>query len=188
VDKISIGIPFYWAAEKTARMDCPVMVAGQGADEFFGGYRRYLDEYVRGNKQGTLNAIFNDIIGMHEANLERDFKICNYSGVELRLPFATYAMARFALDLPLELKMERKDNSLRKLVLRRVAKNLGLPHFIVNKPKGAIQYTTGVSKVIKKISRQEGVSVTEYCQKMFMVAFRDFQELTRSSLQDSPQR
>jgi asparagine synthase (glutamine-hydrolysing) len=174
--KVSIGIPVYWAAEKTAGMDCRVMLAGQGADEFFGGYRRYLDDYLRGSKERTMNAIFNDIVGIHEANLERDFKICNHFGVELRLPFVTYAMARLALSLPLELKMEPRDNSLRKLVLRRVAKNLGLPHFIVNKPKNAIQYTTGVNNAIKRIAQRERISMTEYCRKMFSTAFSDFQE------------
>jgi asparagine synthase (glutamine-hydrolysing) len=123
-----------------------------------------------------MNAIFNDIVGIHEANLERDFKICNHFGVELRLPFVTYAMARLALSLPLELKMEPRDNSLRKLVLRRVAKNLGLPHFIINKPKSAIQYTTGVNNAIKRIAQRERISMTEYCRKMFSAAFSDFQE------------
>lgn len=180
--RVSIGIPVYWAAEQTAGMDCRVMLAGQGADEFFGGYKRYLDDYLKGYEERTLNAIFNDIVGMHEVNLERDFKICRHFGVELRLPFATYAMARLALSLPLELKMERKDNTLRKLVLRRVAKNLGLPHFIVNKPKSAIQYSTGVNKAIKRIARQEGLSMTEYCRKMFSATFSDFQEPRGSRL------
>ena len=44
--KVSIGIPIYWTAEKTAEMDFRVMLAGQGADELFGGYKRYLDEYL----------------------------------------------------------------------------------------------------------------------------------------------
>jgi asparagine synthase (glutamine-hydrolysing) len=174
--KVSIGIPIYWAAEKTAEMDCRVMLAGQGADELFGGYRRYVDCYLGGNDERTQRAIFSDIIGMYEANLERDFKTCNYFNVELRLPFATYRIAKFAINLPLELKIERTDNTLRKLVLRRVARDLGLPQSIVDRPKRAIQYSTGINQAIKKIAKQEGVSMTEYLQKEFQTTFHNFQQ------------
>lgn len=172
--KVSIGIPIYWVAEKSADMGCTVMLAGQGADELFGGYRRYLDDYLRGSDDKVERAIFNDIIGMHEANLERDFKICNYFGVELRLPFATPRMARFAINLPLELKMERTNNTLRKLVLRRVARDLGLPQPIVDRPKRAIQYTTGTNEAIKRMAGREGVSTVEYLRKVFQATFQGF--------------
>jgi len=174
--KVSIGIPIYWTAEKTAEMDCRVMLAGQGADELFGGYRRYVDDYLEDNDERTQRAIFSDIIGMYEANLERDFKTCNYFNVELRLPFATYRIAKFAINLPLELKIERTDNTLRKLVLRRVARDLGLPQLIADRPKRAIQYATGINQAIKKIAKQEGVSMTKYLQKEFQTTFHNFQQ------------
>jgi asparagine synthase (glutamine-hydrolysing) len=179
--RVSIGIPIYWTAEKTAEMGCKVMLAGQGADELFGGYRRYLDDYLRGGKGKAQTAIYDDIIGMHEANLERDFKICNHFGIELRLPFATHSMAKLATTLPLGLKMERTDSTLRKLVLRRVARDLGLPQPIVDRPKKAIQYATGVSKALKKIAKREGVSTNEYTRKIFQAAFGDFQLLEDNS-------
>lgn len=174
--KVSIGIPIYWTAEKTAQMDCKVLLAGQGADELFGGYRRYLDDYLEGSNEKAQKAMFNDVFGMYEANLERDFKICNYFNIELRLPFATYRMAKFAIDLPLELKIGRTDNTLRKLVLRRVAGDLGLPQTIVDRPKRAIQYTTGINKAIKKIAKQEGESITEYLRKVFQTTFSNFKQ------------
>jgi len=110
---------------------------------------------------------------MYEANLERDFKICNHFNIELRLPFATHSMAKFAINLPLELKIERTNNTLRKLILRRVARDLGLPEPIVDRPKRAIQYTTGINKAIKKIAKQERVSMTEYLRKVFHSTFKD---------------
>jgi asparagine synthase (glutamine-hydrolysing) len=165
--KLSIGIPIYWAAEKTAELDCKVMLAGQGADELFGGYKRYVDYYVRHGEEKVQETIFEDIAKMYEANLERDSKICSSLGVELRLPFVTCRMAKFAVEMPLELKIEATGRTPRKLILRQVAKNLGLPQFIVDKPKKAIQYTTGVSKALKKIARQNGVSTNEYVRRAF---------------------
>jgi asparagine synthase (glutamine-hydrolysing) len=104
---------------------------------------------------------------MCESNLERDWKACNAHNVELRLPFAARKVVGFALSLPLEVKLEPEKDTLRKLVLRRVAKNLGLPSFIADKPKKAIQYTTGINKVLGKLAEQQGLSVREYVEEAF---------------------
>jgi asparagine synthase (glutamine-hydrolysing) len=170
--KASIGIPFYWIAEKTAEMDFKVMLAGQGADELFGGYQRYVHDYLTYGGEKLRETFFNDIIKMHETNFERDFKICNFHNVELRLPFATYQIAKFATDIPVELKIEMKDNGLRKLVLRQVAENLGLPQSIVKKPKRAIQYATGVNKTLKKLATMKGMPMKEYIQETFQTALK----------------
>jgi len=165
--QLAIGIPVFWAAEKAAERDCNVMLAGQGADEFFGGYRRYVDEYLHFGKKKVQDTIFKDISGVYASNLERDWKICNFHNVELRLPFAKHDIARFALGLPLEFKIEPSETTLRKLVLRQVAKDIGLPEFVVNKPKKAMQYTTGVNAVLRKLAKQNGLPVKEFVKESF---------------------
>ena len=177
--KASIGIPFYWTAESAAKMGLKVVLAGQGADELFGGYKRYLTDYSRQGKEKVREAIFKDIMKMHETNFERDSKICGYHNVELRLPFATCRMVEFAVNLPLELKIESSGDTERKLVLRRVAKSVGLPEFIANKPKKAIQYATGVSKTLKKLAKRKGLSMREYVRKVFDDTFLNGDERTR---------
>ena len=176
--KASIGVPFYWVAENAAKMGLKVMLAGQGADELFGGYMRYVTAYSREGKGRAREIIFKDVLKMHEANFERDSKICGYHNVELRLPFATYEVAEFAVSLPLELKMESACDTKRKLVLRRVARSDGLPEFIANKPKKAIQYATGVSKILKKLAKRKGLSMREYVKNVFKNAFLNGDEKT----------
>lgn len=171
--KASIGIPVFWTAKKTSDMGFKVMLAGQGADELFGGYKRYLNDCLRYGEEHVQKTIFNDIVRMYENNFERDSKICNFHNVELRLPFAMYQLAKFAASLPLQIKIESPNDTLRKRVLRNVAENIGLPHFIVNKTKRAIQYATGVNKIIKKIAKKEGFSTNEYLQKMFQKVSRN---------------
>jgi len=170
--KASIGIPFYWTAEKAAEMDFKVMLAGQGADELFGGYKRYVHDYLTYGGEKLREIFFSDILKMYETNFERDFKICNFHNVELRLPFATYQIAKFATELPVELKIEMKDNGLRKLVLRQVAENLGLPQSIAKKPKRAIQYATGVNKTLKKLATMKGMPMKEYIQETFQTVLK----------------
>jgi asparagine synthase (glutamine-hydrolysing) len=174
--KASIGIPFYWAAEKTAEMKLKVMLAGQGADELFAGYRRYVDDYIRKGREKAEETIFRDVVGLFKSNLERDMKICNFHGVEMRLPFATYEVARFAVDLPIELKIQPTETTLRKLVLRNLARNLGLPQQAVERPKKAVQYATGVSQSLKKAARRKHQTLNEYVQEKFQAALKEMMQ------------
>ncbi|MCJ7424332.1 asparagine synthetase B [Candidatus Bathyarchaeota archaeon] len=164
--KVSIGIPVYWAAEKTAEMGFKVLLAGQGADELFGGYKRYVDELLLHGNEDARRMMFDDATKIHETNLERDFKICEFNGVELRLPFASFEIVKFAIDLPLNLKIESKQNTARKLVLRHLAENIGLSSSVSSRPKKAIQYATGVASLLRKIAKRKGLTIREYLCRM----------------------
>jgi asparagine synthase (glutamine-hydrolysing) len=170
--KVSIGIPFYWAAENTAKMKLKILLAGQGADELFGGYKRYVNDYRQFGSKKTEEKIFNDIAKMYENNFERDFKICNFHTVELRLPFATYSMAKFAIALPLDLKINLLNKGVRKIVLRRLGKKLRLPSSITEREKKAIQYATGVSRILKKLAKSKGLAQKEYLQQTFQTLLK----------------
>ncbi len=169
--KTSIGIPFYWTAERAAEMNLKVILAGQGADELFGGYRKYVDDYIHKGRDKAQQTIFQDVVNMYQNNLERDFKICNFNGLELRLPFTTRENVNFALSLPLELKLQPNENTLRKLVLRTVGRNLGLPQSVVDRPKKAMQYATGVSKVLDRTAKSRNLSTKEYLNSVYQTVF-----------------
>ncbi|MCW4006511.1 MAG: asparagine synthetase B [Candidatus Bathyarchaeota archaeon] len=165
--KAGVGVPFYWTAQKAAEAGLEVLLAGQGADELFGGYQRYVTEYVQAGEEKLREMMFGDVVGICESNLERDLKICGFHDVSLRLPFAGYAVVDFALGLPASLKVEPRVDSLRKLVLRRAALELGLPRSIAQKPKKAVQYSTGVSNVLKRLAKKQGVTLGEYVKTLF---------------------
>jgi asparagine synthase (glutamine-hydrolysing) len=165
--KTSIGVPFYWAAEKTAEAGFKVLLAGQGADELFGGYQRYVKEYVANGDEKARRTMYNDVVNVHESNLERDEKICSFHGVELRLPFASFELAKFAMSLPTELKFKRKADTLRKLVLRKAAENMGLSKSIVEKPKKAVQYSTGISNALKRIAKKRKLKLADFVNDLF---------------------
>jgi asparagine synthase (glutamine-hydrolysing) len=164
--KASVGLPFYWVAEKAAEERFQVMLAGQGADELFGGYQRYVKEYCKDGAEKVRKTMFSDAANIFESNLERDLKITIFYDIQLRLPFASYELAEFALTLPIECKMEQKEDTLRKLVLRKVALNVGLPSVLVDKPKKAVQYSTGVNEAIKRVAKKQNKTVNQYINEL----------------------
>jgi asparagine synthase (glutamine-hydrolysing) len=48
---------------------------------------------------------------------------------------------------------------IRKYVLRRLAAQLSLPESVVDRPKKAVQYSSGVQKVLLKEAKRRGLSL-----------------------------
>jgi asparagine synthase (glutamine-hydrolysing) len=165
--KASIGLPFYWVAQNAAEANFKVMLAGQGADELFGGYQRYVNECCQDGTEAARITMFKDVVRLHETNLERDLKITGFHDVELRLPFVSFDLAEFALGLPVEFKIENKTDTLRKLVLRKMALDVGMPASMSKQPKKAVQYSTGINDAIKRIAKNHQKTVKEYINELF---------------------
>ncbi len=49
----------------------------------------------------------------------------------------------------------------------KLAKNIGLPAAVVEKPKKAVQYSTGVNAVLGKIAKRHGCTINEYLKNLF---------------------
>jgi len=167
VMKAGVAIPFYWTAEIASRLGYNVLLAGQGADELFGGYHRYLNEYAKGGVEKVRESLFHDIAMSFETNFQRDEPVCAYHKVELRLPFVDAEVVSFALSLSVNLKIMSAEDPLRKRVLRQAAKNLGLRSSIADKPKKAVQFATGVDRALVKLAKKEGLTPRSYVNKVF---------------------
>lgn len=163
--KASIGVPFYWVAEKVSKAGFKVMLAGQGADELFGGYQRYVKEYCNEGEK-VAKTMFSDVLQLYESNLERDMKITGFFDLELRLPFGAFDVAEYAMTLPLECKFEQKHDTLRKLVLRKLAINAGVPESIADKPKKAVQYSTGINDAVKRIAKSHHKTFNQFIDEL----------------------
>lgn len=173
--KVGVAIPFFWTAEIASKTGCRVLLAGQGGDELFGGYRRYLAELDQKGAEALQKILYQDVVSSYKTNFQRDQPVCAFHKIELRLPFIDREVVNLALSLPLKLKIESVEDQLRKRVLRKVAENLKIPNFIVNRTKKAVQYSTGVNKALKKLAKSEGLTVSGYLNQLFYKTYPDLE-------------
>jgi len=173
--KVGVAIPFFWTSEIASKTGCRVLLAGQGGDELFGGYRRYLADFDQKGSKALQKILYQDVISSYKTNFQRDNPVCAFHRVELRLPFIDREVVNLALSLPLKLKIEPVEDSLRKRVLRKVAESLKIPNSIANRPKKAVQYSTGVNKALRKLAKSEGLTVGDYLKQFFYKTFPDLE-------------
>ena len=156
---LAIGVPIYFATKLAGEEGVRVLLSGQGADELFGGYAKYLED------PGLMEK---DLDNLGERNLARDDKIAMLNGVEGRYPYLAIPVLQTALRIPVDLKIR---NGTRKFILRKVAKELGLPEEITNREKKAAQYGSGSQKVLRKIAKKRGLSLRDLAETTFKEVF-----------------
>ena len=145
--KVGVGLTTYFATKLACEDNLKVAISGQGADELFGGYKRYLQSFV----DGTLNYDLRvDMSNMYHVNLERDDACSMLNGVELRLPFLDKNLVELVLNIPDNKKIVSMHDDMRKSILRKLAFEEGLDYEIAYRPKKAAQYGTGIDKILRK--------------------------------------
>ena len=123
---------------------------GQGADELFGGYAKYLQ---------NPELMHEDVEKLLKITLPRERKITAKYEKELITPYLSEDIIALASEIPKECKIK---NGVRKWVLREAARRLGVPEIIVQREKKAAQYGSGIWKHMKKLAKREGKSVEEF--------------------------
>ncbi|MCP8303879.1 MAG: hypothetical protein H3Z50_00165 [archaeon] len=144
---LAIGLGVHLAAEKCSQMGHKTIFLGQFADELFGGYAKYVRALREMGEESAEKTILQGVLDGHKNNFERDEKASS-PYAEVRLPYANIDLVRYALSLPLSLKIGRGEDR-RKLVLKEVAMKAGLPRDIILKRKRAFQYSSGLQKLVR---------------------------------------
>ncbi len=153
--KVEVGVPILACAGAMSEDGLRVMLSGQGADELLGGYQRHLRNY--GDWERFALELWRDVASIHEVNLERDDKAGMIHSVELRVPYLDLDVVRVGLGIHPEENVSGPEDRLRKRALRKVAEELGLPDFVVERRKRATQYGSLTSKMLDKLVRELGV-------------------------------
>jgi asparagine synthase (glutamine-hydrolysing) len=123
-----------------------VLLSGAGAEEAFCGY----DKYYRYLEEGRdLRKILDEEMGkLPSGDIAGANAIAKYHGVKFAYPFADEKLFAQVQKIPIpELAGKRSE---KKPVLRAIARNLGVPEIACVRPKKAMQYGSGVHKILLK--------------------------------------
>jgi asparagine synthase (glutamine-hydrolysing) len=142
---VSIALPLYFASKKAKELGLKVAFSGQGADEVFIGYKKYFEHELTTSKAKLIQLINYDLINLALQNLERDDLITMHSSIEIRFPYLDIDVLTLIFQQNIEILYSGND-LIRKDILRKVARMLDLPTFIVERKKKAAQYGSLIMK------------------------------------------
>ena len=145
----SIALTQYFIARFAGEQGYQRIITGQGADELFGGYSRYLQTPT------LAEDLERDFIGL-EQQADRDQAIAALHGAYLSMPYLDMRVVRAARAIPAQ---EKVQGGRRKVPLRQVAERHIPPEFAWYEKK-AMQYGSGVWKVLQKLARKNGYKVS----------------------------
>ncbi len=162
VVKVGVALPFYVCAKMAAADGCKMLLSGLGSEELFAGYQRHLDVL---KEKGEINTeCLRGLSLLWDRDLYRDDLVTMAHTVELRLPFLDYDLIRYALAIPAKWKITEEQN---KIILRDVAKKIGLPEKIAARKKIAAQYGSNFDKALEKLAKKNGcTSKKEYLGRL----------------------
>jgi len=157
-----ISVPLYLACQRAREMGLSFIAAGQLSDELFGGYGKFEEIALREGTGELGRAMFDRVVSASAKDFDPGDKLAVAAGLELCSPFAYLPLVKYALTLPSSLRVNLTNGKvIRKYVLRRLAARMGLPESVVDRPKKAVQYSSGVQKVLLKEAKRRGVSLAK---------------------------
>ena len=159
---VGISIPIYFACAKARELGLDYLAAGQLSDELFGGYGRFED-IARDKEVDNLSAaMFSSVVAASPNDFDPGDKLAVAAGLELCCPFAYLPLVEYSLRIPPSLKVKVEEGKvIRKYILRRLAARLGLPESVVDRPKKAVQYSSGVQRLLLKEAKRKGISLSK---------------------------
>lgn len=152
---LSFEIPFYYVAKHASE---PYIIGGQGADELFAGYSKYIglsEPDLRDMMNADMCRLLNETLA-HERAVAKEF------GKEVLYPFLDSRVAKAvgAIDIG-----DLAPGDVRKKSLREVAEDIGQPEVAAKKKKAA-QYGSGSMSLLRRIARSKGMTVREMIEGM----------------------
>ena len=144
--KISIACVFYTAMELAAKDKIKNIFSGLGSEEIFAGYERH--------KTGDINEeCWKGLFSMYKRDLLRDWRLADKFGMKLLTPFLDADVIKLGMQVSGD---EKISGEFKKVILRKIAEEIGIPKEFSWRKKKAAQYGSRFDKAIGKLARRKG--------------------------------
>ena len=147
---IIMGITEFIALKKAKEIGCKKIMSGLGSDELFLGFYRHKTMEKEKLKEYQEKRLFY----MPAFDLLRINSIASYFGISVVLPYLNDELVENIKKME---KIEYNDKS----VLRSIGKEFGLSNELTERRKKAMQYGSGVVKLLRDLSRKKHEKVGE---------------------------
>ena len=159
VMKVGVGSVVYAAAMLAKKDKIDVFFSGLGSEELFAGYERHADV-----KDVNLEC-WRGLESMYSRDFLRDYYIAKKLKITVLTPFLDSGLIKTAMQIPGEKKISKEY---KKVVLREIAEELGLPKEIAWRKKKAAQYGSRFHKALQKLSKKSKCRrISEYLFKFY---------------------
>lgn len=161
------SIPQFFVCEVAEEMGLEHILVGQLSDELFAGYGRFEELALKHDFLEASKEVLRSVLGAATKDFEPGDKLAISHRLEIECPFAYLPLVEYALRIPISLKLRLVGKGVvRKYILRRLAASWKLPESVVNRPKKAVQYSTGVQKVLLKEAKNRKMNLTELLESL----------------------
>ncbi len=142
--KVELMVPVFSCCREAARAGKWRILSGSGAEELFIGYDRYFKS--KGVKLQKL--LEKEIIELPSGDCEAQDLVARNFGMRAAYPFLYSPFVQEVLQVPLSERLGTLSD--KKPLLRKIAAELGVPRDAIDRKKKAMQYGSGVHKILLK--------------------------------------
>jgi len=143
---IKVGVGVTGLAAGTIITGTKVVFTGLGSEEIFAGYERHR------KAEDVNKECLTGLEMIYERDCYRDMMICKEAGLELRLPFLDNDVVEYALRIPAKFKLDIQN----KMILRDVAKSIGIHEKFAERKKLGAQYGSKFDKALSMLAKRNG--------------------------------
>ncbi len=148
--KIELGLLLLSCCELAQKKGIHLLISGSGAEELFLGYKMHSEKHAASEDLEELRRT--ELAGLHGKDLKRSEKIATACGVRLALPYLDDAVVAAALAIPAADNFKGGEN---KAVLRKLARQMGVPESACSRPKRAMQYGSGIHSELQRLRKRK---------------------------------
>ena len=144
--KVEILVPVNIIAKEASAKGHNVLLFGSAAEELFVGYERYYAYQEQGRNLPQI--LKDEFKTLPQRDIGWIKKVCRKQGIEARFPYYNKEISKLMFSVPIEERLD--DRELKKGILREAGKIIGVPDIILRRRKKAMQYGSGVHKMLMK--------------------------------------